>query len=188
MLEAIVTAPEAVHYLLDLVTDCIIEWTDIQISRMAHWCGSYATMAFPWHPYGFGIGDDTMVAVSPRVWEEFFLPYNARMSRAFGGVMYHCCMAYDRYFPSLIKTEGFMGLDASPSYNSLDRIEAALAGRGVWTRTVGDMPTDEHGATGRRDDLPAIRRLKGKVGMLLGVHGADRADAIARAKRLLDSL
>jgi hypothetical protein len=39
-----------------------------------------------------------------------------------------------------------------------------------------------------RDELPIIRRLRGKVGMFLGVHGDDRRNAIERAKRLLDAL
>jgi hypothetical protein len=188
MLQAIVTAPEAVHYLLDLVTDCMIEWTDIQISRMARWCTSYATLPWPWHPRGFYMGDDTMVAVSPKTWEAFFLPYNNRISRAFGGAIYHCCMRYDFQFPSLIRTEGFMGLDASPSYNDIAKVEAALSKRGVWARRIGDLPTDEHGKTGRRDDREIIRQLRGKVGLILGVHGESRQDAIDRAKRLLDWL
>jgi hypothetical protein len=63
-----------------------------------------------------------------------------------------------------------------------------LEGRGVWCTPLGDLPKARHGETGRRDDLPIIRRLRGKVGMILGVHGDDRQDAIDRAKRLLDAL
>jgi hypothetical protein len=88
----------------------------------------------------------------------------------------------------LIKTYGFFGFDPSPEYNNIDRIEAALAGRGVWIWRLGDMPRSAHGATGRRDDLPTIKRLRGKVGLLPAVHGEDRQDAIDRAKRLLDTL
>jgi hypothetical protein len=197
MLAAIHTAPEAVHYLLDLVTECMIEFTHIQITRMARWSGKCGTVPWPWHPRGFGLGDDTMVTVSPQAWEEFYLPYNNRISREFGGVTYHCCYGWDRYFPSVVKTDGFIGMDAFPEYNDLDRIEAALAGRGVWTTLLGDMPTqrpvtaggrDRTGSSRRpwQDDLRAIRRLKGKTGMFLGVHGDDRQDAVDRAKRLLD--
>jgi hypothetical protein len=97
-------------------------------------------------------------------------------------------MRYDTHFESLIKTEGFMGFDAVPEYNDIARIEAALAGRGAWCCAVGDLPTTRHGETGRRDDVPIIRRLRGKVAMLLGVHGENRSDAIDRARRLLDRI
>jgi hypothetical protein len=188
MLEAIVTAPETVRYLLDLVTECIIEWNHIQVTRMARWSGKPGCLPWPWHPHGTGIGDDTMVAVSPKAWEAFFLPYNNRLSREYGGAFYHCCMRYDTHFQSLLKTEGFMGFDAFPEYNDIAKIEAALGGRGVWWSVLGDMPKIRHGETGRRDDLPRIRQLRGKVGLFLGVRGDNRQDAIDRAKRLLDSL
>ena len=188
ILQAIIEAPEAVHYLLDLVTECMIEFTHMQITRMAKWSETTNTLPHLWHPCGTIIGDDTMVTVSPKIWEEFFLPYNNRISREFGGAGYHCCLGYDRYFPSLIKTDNFLGFDASPKYNDIEKIEAALSGRGVWFRYLGGIPKSENGTTGRRDDLPLIRRLRGKVGMYLGVHGTNRQDAIGRSKRLLDAL
>jgi hypothetical protein len=187
MLAATLTAPEAVRHVLGLVTDSIIEWDDIQITRMRHWVGSNTTSPF-FLPRGFCIGDDTLVTVSPKMYETYYLPYNNRISRHYGGVMYHCCMHYDSHFAVMAKTEGFIGFDPSPEYNDIDKVEAALAHHGVWTYALGDVPKARHGTTGRRDDLPIIRRLKGKVGMILSVHGDNRQDAIDRAKRLLDSI
>ena len=37
MLEATYSAPEAVHYFLDLLTECIIEWHDIEKARIGRW-------------------------------------------------------------------------------------------------------------------------------------------------------
>ena len=101
--------------------------------------------------------------------------------------------------PSVATTEGFMGMDAFPEFNDIGKIEAALAGRGVWTALIGDMPSQKPVTSVQRDDascpwrpwnedLEAIHKLKGKVGMFLGVHGDDRQDAIDRAKRLLDAI
>jgi len=67
-------------------------------------------------------------------------------------------------------------------------MESALSHRGVWCTPLSDYPKGKHGETGRRNDLPIIRQLRGKVGMILGVHGDNRQDALERAKRLLDSL
>jgi hypothetical protein len=187
ILEAIHTAPETVHKVLAMVTDAIIEFCDMQTTRMRHFCGVNSTIG-GWAPRGFHSGDDTMVCVSPRTLEEFYLPYNNRLSRHYGGYSYHCCMRYDTHFATLAKTEGFMGFEASPDYNDPNKMEAAIAHHGVWCTPLGDLPTGRHGKTGRRDDLPIIRQLRGKVGMVLGVHGDNRQDAIARAKRLLDSI
>ena len=196
MLEAIHTAPEAVRYLLDLVTDCIIEFYNIQETRIGRWSGTHVSFPWPWYPRGIGIGDDCMVCVSPATWEEFFLPYNNRLSREYGGLFYHCCLCYENHLSSLAKTENFMGFDADPKYNSIVKIEAALTGRGVLTTPIGlGLPG---GITGSgfveanpetlEDALSYIHRLRGKAGLFLGIQGENRQDAIDKAKRLLDNI
>lgn len=178
MLEAIHTDPDAVHYLLDLVTECIIEWYNIQEAYIGRWGRTHSSFSTPFFPRGIGIGDDTLVTVSPSIWEEFFLPYNNRLSREYGNlILYHCCMRYDTHFESIIKTEGFRGLDAGVDYNDFTKIEAALLKTGgVWTRMVGP------------NDMDLIHRLRGKVGLLFNVSGDDREDAICQARKFLDDL
>lgn len=189
MLEAIYTAPEAVHYLLDLVTDCIIEWFNIQESCIRNWGGTHISFSWPWYQRGIGIGDDCMVNVSPKTWEEFFLPYNDRMAHEYGGVCYHCCLCYENHLMNLTKSYNFMGFDADPQYNNFDKIEAALvAGKGVWTRPVGGSYMGVTAAKALEEQLFYINRLKGKVGMFLGVEGETRQAAVDNAKRLLDSI
>jgi hypothetical protein len=178
MLEAIHTAPEAVHYLLDLVTDCTIEWYNIQETYIGRWGRSHSSFSSPFFPRGIGIGDDTLVAVSPATWEEFFLPYNNRLTHEYGNaILYHCCMRYDTHFPSIDKTDGFKGLDAGVDHNDFDKIEAALVqARGIWSRPLGPQ------------DMDLIDRLRGKVGLLFAVSGSDRTDAIRQARDFLADL
>jgi hypothetical protein len=188
ILQAIHTAPEAVHHLLDLVTDAIIEWSHIQVTRMGRWSGKYGSPPYPWHPRGLFTGEDPAVAVSPATWEEFFLPYNSRLSSEFGGLIYHCCMRWDWIIPLVPRTEGFMGMDAHPEFNDFETIVAALAGRGAYLTRLGDVPKSPPLEGRREGDVDLIRRLKGKAGLFLGVHGDDREDAVDRAKRLLDAI
>jgi hypothetical protein len=177
MLAAIRTAPRAVHSFLDLVTDTILEWYNLQEAYISRWGRSHSSFSFPWSPRGIGIGDDCMVCVSPETFEEFFLPYNNRLSLEYGGIFYHCCMCYERYLPSLVKTEGFLGFDAQPGFNDFDKIEAALTeAHGVWTRICGPQ------------DMEYIRRLKGKAGMFFSVYGATRDDAVEKAREFLAGL
>jgi hypothetical protein len=176
MLEATVTAPEAVHHFLELITDCIIEWHDIQKARMGRWTFGNSCVPDLWFPRGTIMGDDCMVTVSPETFRTFFLPYNNRISRAFGGLFYHCCMRHDFQFAEMAKTEGFLGMDADVPYNNVDKIISTLDGRGVFVRKL-DI-----------SQLPLIRRMKGRVGCCLHASGACREDAIRNAKRLLAEL
>ncbi|MHB1294424.1 MAG: uroporphyrinogen decarboxylase family protein [Anaerolineae bacterium] len=188
IMEAIYTAPDVVHHVLNLVTDAIMEWCDIQVTHMRNFLGGNSTV-FPWTPRGFHSGDDTIVCVSPKALEEFYLPYNNRLSRHYGGYSIHCCMRWDFHYLTLAtKTVGFMGFETSPEYNDIGKLEQALSHRGVWNTPLGDMMKAEHGESGRRDDLPIISRLRGKCGMVLGVYGDNRQDALDRARRLLDAL
>lgn len=175
MLEATHTAPEAVHYLLNLVTECIIEWYNIQEAYVGRWGRTHSSFSWPFLPRGIGIGDDCLVTVSPATWEEFFMPYNNRLSREYGNLItYHCCRRYDTHFDSIIKTDGFLGFDATPEHNDFDRIEAALTKvRGIWFQLLGPQHLD------------LINRLRGKVGMVFSVSGSDRNDAIRQARDFL---
>jgi len=178
MLEAIYTAPEAVHYLLDLVTESIIEWYNIQETYIGRWGRTHTSFSTPFFQRGIFIGDDCMVTVSPAIWEEFFMPYNNRLSREYGRmIMYHCCMRYDGHFDAIAKTDGFIGCDAQPSHNDFEKIAATLEkNRAIWTRQCGP------------EDMDFIRRLAGKTGMLFAVNGRDRADAIRQTMAFLADL
>lgn len=178
MLEAIHTAPEAVHYLLNLVTECIIEWYDIQEAYIGRWGRTHSSFSFPFFPRGIGIGDDCLVTVSPTMWEEFFMPYNNRLSREYGRMItYHCCMRHDGHFESIAKTDGFIGFDAQPSHNDFVRIAATLERHhAIWMRQCGP------------GDMDFVRRLAGKAGMLFAVNGSDRADAVRQTRDFLAAL
>jgi len=183
MLEATLTAPGAVRHVLDLVTEAIIEWDQIQKTRMLRWTGSDAGVPNLWTHRGTYKGDDCMVAVSPATWEEFFLPYNARVSAAKGGLCYHCCRRHDFQFPGMVKTPGFMGLDADPAWNDVELIARALDGRGVWAWALGYVDEESFPM-----HLEWIRRMRGRVGLFLRAHGRDRAQAVLRARRLREAI
>ena len=179
MLEAIHTAPAAVHHLLDMVTESIIEWYNIQEAYLGRWGRMHTSFSWPFFQRGIGIGDDCMVSVSPAAWEEFFMPYNNRLSREYGNMItYHCCMKHDTHFDSIVKTDGFLGFDAHYAHNDFDKIEAAL------TKVNGACMRPLHGLI----DMDWIERLHGKVGMFFSLKGWNRQDAIEQAREFLGIL
>lgn len=175
MLEAIHTAPEAVRYFMNIVTETIVDWYHLQETVIGRWGRTHTSFSYVWMPRGIGIGDDCMVTVSPMIWEEFFMPYNNRLSHEFGNMItYHCCMRYDTHFESLAKTSGFVGFDPTPEHNSFDKMEKVLSERrGIWMR---ERPPEE---------TTSIRRLKGKVGMLFDIHAKTRSDVVRKARGFL---
>lgn len=178
MLEAIYTDPDAVHHVMNIVTESLIDWWTIQEAYIGRWGRVNTSFSSPFLSRGCFIGDDCMVSVSPAIWEEFFLPYNNRLSRERGGMIhYHCCMKYENHLESVIKTDGFIGFDASLPYNDLDKIEAALVkAKGIWMFPLGPGQMD------------IINRLRGKVGMRFGVGGTDREDTIKNVKAFVEEL
>ena len=175
MLEGIVTYPEAVHHLLGVMTRAIIEVNEIQMEMARNsWGRPGDTIGGTWFPRGTGVGDDVMVTVSTPMWKEFFLPYNEILSRRYGGIIYHCCMKHDWHLKAMSESFGFMGFDAAPEYNDIDKIEEALTGKGVWNRTVSD--------------LALIRRFKGKIGLFLAAHGHTKEEAVANSNKMVDAM
>jgi hypothetical protein len=173
MLEALLTCPEAVHHLVKLCTDAIIEVDEMQIEAARNAWGIIGdTGGGSWMPRGAGVGDDVLVTVSPQMWKEFFRPYNEIISNRYGGIVYHCCMKHERHLHAMAETKGFMGFDADPLYNNHDIIESALTGKGVWNRVVTDWEQ--------------ARRFKGKFGMFLGAHGKTKEEAIENSKKMID--
>jgi hypothetical protein len=173
MLEGIYECPEAVHYLLKLATEAIIEVDETQIETARNAWGIIGdTMGGGWLPRGCGVADDVMVTVSANMWKEFFLPYNEILSRLYGGITYHCCMKHDWHLKAMSETAGFMGFDADPDYNEHDLIEEALTDKGVWNRCIYDREM--------------AKKFKGKFGFFLGAHGRTKEAAIENAKKTLD--
>ena len=173
MLEAIHTCPEAVHHLLRLVTEAIMEVNErqIQYTRNAWRCVG-DTCGNGCLARGAAIGDDVMVTVSTPMWKEFFLPYNEIISRRYGGLVYHCCMRHDWQLKAMSETHGFMGCDPDPYWNDPALIADALTGKGVWNRLT--------------TEAKYARLGKGKFGLFLGAHGRTKEEAVENAKKLLD--
>jgi len=173
MLEGIYANPEAVHHLLKLTTEAIIEVDETQIETARNAWGIIGdTMAGGWLPRGCGVADDVMVAMSTPMWKEFSLPYNTLLSNKYGGIVYHCCMKHDRHLKAMSETPNFMGFDADPEHNSHDIIEGALTGKGVWNRCISDWNL--------------AKRFKGKCGLFLSAHGHTKEEAVENAKKMMD--
>jgi uroporphyrinogen-III decarboxylase len=133
---AMIEQPEALHHLLDLLTELQIACYQAEIEaaggleRMTQ-----VDMAQVWAPEGHKgfISDDVCSTISPAMFETFSKPYNNRIFAHWPGGLLHNCgphPAADRY---LDHTPPINGINCSFRYtrDSLPTLRKAFAGRGL---------------------------------------------------------
>lgn len=108
--------PQRLHALMDVVTDFAIDFFRAQIAAASPNCcpGIWPGI---WYPTCAGIqmSDDNLVNVSPEVYDEFVVPYNNRISEAFGGLFLHSCTIREPHLPSIAKIKGLTGVNCDIS-------------------------------------------------------------------------
>lgn len=101
---SMMTDPEAVHRLLERVTNQIIGMYRAMRQGMGPMCG----MVWPylWFPDDLGVvfTEDLMPLMSPVLYKEFGLPYMKRLADEFGGAFIHCCGEFEQHLPALVES------------------------------------------------------------------------------------
>ncbi|MGZ5479899.1 MAG: uroporphyrinogen decarboxylase family protein [Candidatus Aminicenantales bacterium] len=139
-LEALITAPQEVHRLLDMVTDLMIEFAAAQRGLVRAAGAEFVPSSFqPWLPDGQGlsIANDVAVMLSPALHDEFGVPYLNRLSEAFGGLYVHSCGDWTHLFSSLEKVRGLKGLEFGASEAPYAKVLARFGGRMVLACRIG---------------------------------------------------
>jgi hypothetical protein len=111
---SVYTTPDIVHGLLERITDSIELFTRLQMERIG------PALARPGHIMlsaqggpGMSVSDDNIVMVGPEIYREVAVPYNSRLSRAFGGLAVHSCGNYERQLPALLETDELLLVDGA---------------------------------------------------------------------------
>ena len=115
---AMITHPQAVHHLLQLVTDLTIEYVQAY-QDVIHECGAefVPTINYPWMPDGMGmqVAHDECVMISTEMHDEFAVPYLNQLSEAFGGIFIHSCGKWQHQMKSLSRVHNLRGLEFGAS-------------------------------------------------------------------------
>lgn len=85
--------PDAVHDLLNIVTDAFISWVKLQKEYTGEPLDASNGLQGVWSPKGVGVwmSDDDIVSVGPEHYAEFVVPCYNRIYEAFGGGSLHFC-------------------------------------------------------------------------------------------------
>ncbi len=121
--------PKEVHHLMRLVTDLIIRYVKEQRSRSPEFIPCH----YPplWLPNGRGISisDDGLAVISPKLYEEFCLPYVNELSDEFGGVMIHSCGNFVHQFDNLEKMHNLRGINFGATETPFEAVWERFGGK-----------------------------------------------------------
>jgi len=111
--------PEAMHQLMDKVTEGLIRWVKKQkevIGEPMDWCIGDQQVYTGEHA-GIWFSDDDAVLMSPETYREFVVPYNSRILQEFGGGCVHYCGDATHHADNFLAMEGLVALNIYNLYN-----------------------------------------------------------------------
>lgn len=126
-LMAMKTHPEAVHYLVNIVTEYIIQ---VYQAFMSEFGDMLDHPAWPpvWMPPELGVGviEDLLPLISASNYREFGLPYTTRIAQTFGGVAIHCCGECERHLPALAEIPNLRLLEFAYPHTRPEAVQEIL--------------------------------------------------------------
>ena len=149
MFYAMYDEPELVHALLELVTDTYAAFLDRWFSMFP--CGD--EMNIHWgnmrHRGRIMLRCDSAMNLSPEFYEEFAMPYDARLLEHFGGGAMHFCGRGDHYIELLCSQPQLYSVNLSqPHLNDMETIWRASVDRGITVLGFPGTYEHEHPRTG----------------------------------------
>ena len=139
-LTALYTEPQAVHRLLQKVTDVTIAFVEAQRAIAYEYGAQFVPSMFqPWMPDGLGvsISNDECVMITAAMHDEFHVPYLNQLSEAFGGIYLHSCGRWTHQFPSLDRIHNLRGHEFGASEAPFAPVLDHFGGRIVLACRVG---------------------------------------------------
>lgn len=134
------TNPQALHHLLQKITDLTITFVQAQ-REVAHslGCEYVPSMFQPWMADGTGISvsNDECVMMSAQMHDEFNVPYLNQLSDAFGGIYLHSCGKWTHQFPSLANVYRLRGHEFGASEAPFEPVLEHFGGKIVLACRVG---------------------------------------------------
>ena len=132
---ASITEAENLDPFLKMITDLMIEFTDMQIELIGK------ELTLPGHIMlssrslkGISISDDNMAVISPASYQATSLPYNKMLSKYYGGISIHSCGNWIVNSDLLLSTENLFMVDcaigkaADPTPNDAEKLKQAFLG------------------------------------------------------------
>jgi hypothetical protein len=167
-IEATMIFPDEVHVLMQKVTEATILYIREQLARIKNLYTMGHEMIYIPREAGVRLSDDTAALMSPALYREFGVKYNAMISQAFGGIVIHSCGDVQHVVGPMMEIPGLRGLDFTiPQTPVWAPIREAAAGKVVLClrHYHGDHPADS--SVDMIDYTKKIVDLFGRKGIIL---------------------
>ncbi|MGI6668000.1 MAG: uroporphyrinogen decarboxylase family protein [Acetivibrionales bacterium] len=108
--------PEAIHELLDIITETFIMWVKVQKEHIGEPLDSSNGLQGVWSPKGVGVwvSDDDLVSIGPDLYEKFIVPRYSEIFETFGGGSVHFCGRGVHQIDNLLKIRNIRVINNSP--------------------------------------------------------------------------
>jgi hypothetical protein len=129
-IEATLVFPDEVHALLEKVTEATIRYIKEQFKRIHNFYSISHEMWYVPRELGIRVSDDTAALLSPALYREFGVKYNAMIAKEFGGIVVHSCGNVTNVAAAMMEIPGLKGLDFTiPQVADWSKIRDAAAGK-----------------------------------------------------------
>lgn len=127
----IMDEPELFSELLSLITETYIKFMK-EWQKIWDYNGKYA-VHWGWLYKGcIMVRNDSLMNLSPSIYEEFIMPYDQKLFDAFGGGAMHFCGRGDHYIDLAANIKGIYAINMSqPEYNNLEKIFKNTVQKGI---------------------------------------------------------
>lgn len=128
--EATLESPEEVHILMEKVTEATILYIKEQFKRIKNLYNVGHEIWYIPRFSGVRVSDDTAALLSPNLYREFGVRYNAKISEAVGGIVVHSCGDVSNVASAMMEIPGIKGLDFTiPQVANWEALRSAAAGK-----------------------------------------------------------
>jgi hypothetical protein len=129
-IEATLIYPDEVHALLEKITEATIGYIKEIFKRITNLYGISHEFWYVPKEMGIRISDDTAALLSPKLYREFGVKYNAMIAKECGGVVVHSCGDVSNVAEAMMEIPGLTGLDFTiPQVQNWEKVRDAVAGK-----------------------------------------------------------
>jgi len=111
MMVSMYEEPEAVHHVMEVVTDTFIAFG----KKLKEMIPDFVPLHTPnlWAPadYGISVSEDSIVMLGKELFDEFVFPYFTKISEAFGGLILHSCGNWSQHLESVKRVPGLKAIN-----------------------------------------------------------------------------
>ena len=120
-----------VHHLMRQVTDLIIQFVRELKGRVKEFVPAHFPPVYLPDGSGISVSEDVLAMISPKLYEEFSLPYINELSEEFGGVLIHSCGNFEHQLDVLTRVHQLRGINFGVNEMRFESLYTKFGGKTV---------------------------------------------------------